>query len=90
MFKLILRVILIIINKMKNLYSININNAATVHSLDNSYESTARLSEMGIIPGSLVRVVKKTPFGGPVQLKLNNYYIAIRKEDAQMINVVPQ
>ena len=75
---------------MKKLYSLNINNTATIHSLDNSYESTARLSEMGIIPGSLVRVVKKTPFGGPVQLKLNNYYIAIRKEDAQMINVVPQ
>ena len=75
---------------MKKLYNLKINNTATIQSLDNSYESTARLSEMGIIPGSLVRVVKKTPFGGPVQLKLNNYYIAIRKEDAQMINVVPQ
>ena len=75
---------------MKKLYSLKINNVATIHSLDNSYESTARLSEMGLIPGSLVRVVKKTPFGGPVQLKLNNYYIAIRKEDAQMINVVTQ
>jgi len=72
---------------MKNLYDLNINKTAKIHSLDNSYESTARLSEMGIIPGSVVRVVKKTPFGGPMQLKLNNYYIAIRKEDAQMINI---
>ena len=32
-------------------------------------------------------MVKKNPFGGPVQLKLNDYYIAIRKEDAQMISV---
>ena len=72
---------------MKNLYDLNINKTAKIHSLDNSYESTARLSEMGIITGSVVRVVKKTPFGGPMQLKLNNYYIAIRKEDAQMINI---
>ena len=62
---------------MSTLYDLNINKTATIHSLDNSYESTARLSEMGVIPGSVVRVVKKNPFGGPLQLKLNNYYIAI-------------
>ena len=73
---------------MKILYNLNINHAATIHSFNNSYESIARLTEMGIIPGSKVRIVKKAPFGGPVELKLNNFYIAIRKEDAQMINVV--
>ena len=72
---------------MSTLYDLNINKTATIHSLDNSYESTSRLSEMGVIPGSVVRVVKKNPFGGPLQLKLNNYYIAIRKEDAKMINI---
>ena len=42
---------------------------------------------MGIMPGTEVRIVKKTPFGGPIQIKLNNNYIIIRKEDAQMIEV---
>ena len=40
---------------------------------------------MGIIPGAVVRIVKKTPFGGPIQLKIKNYYLAIRKEDALLI-----
>ena len=42
---------------------------------------------MGIIPGAIVRLVKKNPFGGTLQLKLNNYYIAIRKEDAELIHI---
>ena len=72
---------------MSSLNDLNINSTAKIHSMKNSYESTARLSEMGIIPGSVVRVVKKNPFGGPIQLKLNNYYIAIRREDADLIYI---
>ena len=45
------------------------------------------VSELGLVAGSKVRLVKKNPFGGPIQIKLNNSYLAIRKEDAQMISV---
>ena len=72
---------------MSTLNDLNINSTAKIHSMKNSYESTARLSEMGLIPGSVVRLVKKNPFGGPVQLKLNNYYLAIRREDAELIYI---
>ena len=42
---------------------------------------------MGIVQGSLVRIIKKNPFGGPIEIKLNDYYLAIRKEDAELIYV---
>jgi len=69
------------------LYNLHINKTAKISILKNSSESISRLSEMGIMPGTEVRVVKKNPFGGPIQIKLNNNYIIIRKEDAQMIEV---
>ena len=72
---------------MSTLYDLNINSVGTIHSLNTVNESTLRLSQMGLIPGSTVRMIKKNPFGGPLQLKLNDYYIAIRKEDAQMIHI---
>ena len=72
---------------MSTINDLNINSTAKIHSMKNSYESTARLSEMGIIPGSIIRLVKKNPFNGPLQLKINNYYIAIRKEDADLIYI---
>jgi len=73
---------------MSTLYDLNIRKIAKIHSLNNCNESISRLSEMGMIPGAVVRAVKKNPFGGPMQIKLNNYYIAIRKEDANMINII--
>ena len=72
---------------MKTLYDLNINQIGKISSLNTANESALRLSEMGFIPGSIVRMVKKNPFGGPLELKLNDYYIAIRKEDALMIEV---
>ena len=73
---------------MSTLYDLDIKKTAKVHSLKNSDESILRLSEMGIIPGTVIRAVKKNPFGGPMQIKLNNYYLAIRKEDAKMIYII--
>ena len=60
---------------------------AKIGNLANSNDSVSRLSEMGLIPGSEIRIIKKNPFGGPVQLRLNNSYIVIRKEDAQLIEI---
>ena len=42
---------------------------------------------MGIMPGIDIRMIKKAPFGGPIHIKINNYYITLRKEDALLINI---
>lgn len=72
---------------MSTLYDLNINTSARIKLLENSDEFCNRLSEMGIVPGAMVRIVKKNPFGGPIQIKLNDYYLAIRKEDAEQIYI---
>ena len=75
---------------MSTLYDLNINSSGKIHSLKSSDAFCSRLSEMGVIPGTEVRVVKKNPFGGPLQIKLNDYYLAIRKEDAELIYISPK
>ena len=70
---------------MNSLYELQDNNIAVVESLDSSYDAKVRLAEMGLMVGVPVRMVKKSPFGGPVQVKINNYYLTIRKEDALLI-----
>ena len=70
---------------MKTLYSLNINASARIKLLTNSNEFCNRLSEMGVVPGAMVRLIKKNPFEGPIEIKLNDYYLAIRKEDAEQI-----
>ena len=72
---------------MNSLYLLDINKAVVVESLLVNQDAKVRLSEMGVMPGTVIRMVKKTPFGGPVLLKVNNYYLSIRKEDALLIEV---
>lgn len=85
--QIILRIILIYfyIIDMKNLYEIEDNQIGTIVDFKNQPNSKLRLAEMGVMLGVEVRMIKKTPLGGPVQIKINNYYLTLRKEDAILI-----
>lgn len=47
-----------------------------------------RLGEMGVVPGVLITVVKTAPFGDPFEIRLLGYNLAIRKREAELIEVV--
>ena len=48
----------------------------------------SRLVEMGFVPGVKIRIVKYAPWKGLVELKIRNYHVSIRIEDAENIKVV--
>lgn len=47
-----------------------------------------RLMEMGVVPGAPVRVVKAAPLGDPLEVRVRNYHLALRRSEAQTITVV--
>jgi ferrous iron transport protein A len=46
-----------------------------------------RLMEMGVIPGVSVKVIKTAPFGDPIEVRLRGYSLAMRKNEADSIEV---
>lgn len=46
-----------------------------------------RLMEMGVVPGVDVKVIKSAPFGDPIQLRLLGYDLAVRKSEADIVEV---
>ena len=56
-------------------------------SLQSSDIVTLRLMEMGMVPGSAVRVVKSAPLGDPIQICVRNYHLALRRNEARAITV---
>ena len=48
---------------------------------------TRRLMEMGVVPGVSVRLVKAAPFGDPIEVRLLGYSLAIRRNEAEAIEV---
>ena len=46
-----------------------------------------RLMEMGVIPGVAVQVIKTAPFGDPIEIRVRGYSLAMRKSEADAIEV---
>ncbi len=44
-----------------------------------------RLIAMGILPGSIIEIMRSAPFGGGVYIKADNLLIALRSEEAKAI-----
>ncbi len=48
-----------------------------------------RLLDMGLIPRTSVTVHKIAPLGDPVELFLRGYSLTIRRDDAALIEIIP-
>lgn len=46
-----------------------------------------RFLDMGLIPGTAVRLQKVAPMGDPIQILVRGYELTIRREDARMIGI---
>ncbi|MEZ6063914.1 MAG: FeoA family protein [Planctomycetaceae bacterium] len=50
---------------------------------------SGRLMEMGLIPGEVVEVIRRAPFGDPVEYRIRGVRISMRSSDASCVTVVP-
>lgn len=60
---------------------------AHIKSLTSS-ELTLHLMEMGFLPGKQIKRLQQAPLEGPIAFKLENSVIALRKSEAQLIQVL--
>ena len=72
---------------LKTLVDLNTNETAVIENCDHSGFGSTRLQEMGLIPGNFVRLIKKSPFSGPIEIKLHGFYLSLRKDLAQKIQI---
>lgn len=48
-----------------------------------------RIVDMGLIAGTVVRVQKYAPLGDPIEIKVKNFNLSLRKLEAATITVTP-
>ncbi len=46
-----------------------------------------RMMDMGLVPGSEIRVVRIAPFGDPIEFNVKGYSLSLRKSEAEHIIV---
>jgi ferrous iron transport protein A len=57
----------------------------TVLRLNGIFCGRLRLLEMGLTPGTHVRMVRAAAFGGPVDIEVRGYQLSLRREEAAAV-----
>jgi len=52
-----------------------------------SCAAAQRLSEMGLVPGAAVRLVRRAPLGDPLEIEVGRFHLALRRADARAVTV---
>lgn len=60
---------------------------AKVTNIHGNGAATRRLMEMGIVPGVSIKVIKTAPFGDPLEVRVRGYKLAMRRSEAEAIEV---
>ena len=69
------------------LTNLPIGESAKVTAVNGNNAITKRLMEMGVVPGVSVRMIKSAPFGDPLEIRVRGYHLAMRKSEADYIEV---
>jgi ferrous iron transport protein A len=62
---------------------------AVVRSIDGEPVVVGRLMEMGLLEGEEVELVAFAPLGDPVEIRLRDYRLSLRRSEAGRVSVEP-
>jgi ferrous iron transport protein A len=68
---------------------LNLNQRARVISLKAQGELGRRIRDMGLVPGAEITVIGRAPLKDPVALKINDFTLTLRNNEADYILVEP-
>lgn len=63
---------------------------ATVLALHVGREHARRMAGLGLRPGMHVRVIRRAPLRGPLQIRVGHTDMILRRADAARIEVMPE
>ena len=53
-------------------------------------EHITRLRELGLVPGTKIRLVRRAPLGDPLEIAVRGSRLAIRRSEARHIQILEQ
>lgn len=71
----------------KTLNLLEVGERARIIQVKGGGGARKRLLDMGMVPGTILSVIKKAPLGDPVDFKVKGYNLSLRKQEAEMVVV---
>jgi ferrous iron transport protein A len=75
---------------MASLDQLRVGQRASIEAIEGSDSVVQRLLEMGLLEGEEVEVVGFAPLGDPMEIRLRDYRLSLRRSEAARILVLPR
>ncbi|MEK7415710.1 MAG: FeoA family protein, partial [Planctomycetota bacterium] len=75
------------VSSQSTLDAVPAGSGGCVLAVTGSVVTRRRLLEMGLCTGTEVAVVRRAPFGDPIELHLRGYHLSLRAEEARCVAV---
>jgi Fe2+ transport system protein FeoA len=69
------------------LSEMKVGEKGTVERVDRSGRACRRITEMGIVPGTALKIQRVAPLGDPIWVRVKGYQLSLRKEEAAKVYV---
>lgn len=74
---------------MMALHRLSVGQSGVIEGYEVEDDCVLKLSEMGLIPGQPVKILKVAPLGDPMEIEIMHYRLCLRKREAAKIRVRP-
>lgn len=71
------------------LESLKIGQSGHIESVGGKGALRQHLLDMGVIPGANVTMIKRAPMGDPIEIRIHDYELTMRLEEAKQISILP-
>ena len=75
---------------LRTLDQLAIGDRAVVQRVDCAPRVGCRLMEMGLLPGTRIELVRRAPFGDPLEIRLRGYLLSLRRTEAAGVALRPE
>lgn len=70
------------------LFDMKENQVAAISEIENNFPLSRRLLDMGFVTGQDIKCMNIAAFGSPIAYNLRGCKVALRKKDAQRVEVI--
>ena len=76
-------------DEIQRLSDLEQGTSAVITSIPSGDTSMTRLRELGLLPGTTIKIIRRAPLGDPIEISVRGSLISLRANEAKLIEMRP-
>lgn len=76
-------------DEIQRLSDLEQGTSAVIASIPAGDTSMTRLRELGLLPGTTIKIIRRAPLGDPIEISVRGSLISLRANEAKLIEMRP-